>query len=171
MTVLIDNRAEWEFDERFEKLVSDTALDTAENLEPGDLIYYSTDHLGRISQINIFKKISMLSDFYSRKGSIEEYYGIAENLVQKDVTEYALDLVDTLTLNVSPDDSNTISENISISCTSVPPVYLYDRKHNVLGFSSTGDIQTVPDSGYENASKVYVYKSESKVKVVLIING
>jgi len=156
--------------ERFEKLVCDSIADTAGNLAPGDLIYYSTDHKGRINRINIFKKLNTLLDFYSKKGTEEEYYGIAENVVCRDVSEYALDLVDTLTLDVSSDNSYKILETVPVSCTVAPPVYLYDKKHNVLGFSSTGDILSVSDCGYESASKVYVYKSESAVRVVLIIN-
>lgn len=137
-------------------------------LERGDLFYYATDYKGYINEIEIIKKRNELKNYFYYEGERTEAFGKAEYVKTNYVSDTATGIQDMLILDVG-DETVQDLRTFYYSVNQKPPVYIYEKKRNIVYVGTADDIRTV-SNGEQNPSDVYISMRNAAIKVILIIN-
>ncbi len=139
------------------------------SLRAGDLIKYSTDVSGRISNIKLLFSVSDLDRFYraNPNGSEEEIYGLAYDIGVRKLAQIRNEIVDKLTVTLGSENNNVLV-NYELLHKNGAPSYLYDTDKKTIQSAQGYDILSVAQAG-DSASKVFMLVNNNTPEVLVVI--
>lgn len=153
---------------------TNSSVDTSvvEQLKSGDIVRFLTDYNGDINKITKIASLPVSRPFeiIGEGSDTELIYGLAyatdAKFLSPSSTQYEQQLKITTDVNGEDQYIYTLQTNDDER----PRIYLYSTKRSRYYPAEFEDILSVQRFGAENASKIYLYAQQGKVRVVIIVS-
>ncbi len=150
---------------------------TCKNLKVGDIVRYMTNYKGVIIRLAKYVACSELDTYYidGRNTTDEQFFGPVMTLNKNALTNYSKYLCHEITVSPTMSYNDVISmrifaetDNPSDHDSEFSDYYVYNKRTETVELASIDDVVSFDDA-MENASKVYIARSQSDVRFFVII--